>query len=198
MSQYIWNEHSFAKCSFESWCCPHIFKVWRITRLVYMSYKILQLTLWSLDSSQADNEIAEQINKCFVHPIFRFWFLVTFGDEVTKIRKYYIIFVYILQGKMGRMEKNGKKITQLKWPKYQKPKDENMGWTKQKCLLPRAFSSTRLRMPSMLDLLILSWLKDSNVKLWFVTPLWVPPFSARNIVCKVFWHLEYPLFSSGG
>ena len=22
---------------------------------------------------------------CFVHPIFRFWFLVTFGDEVTKI-----------------------------------------------------------------------------------------------------------------
>ena len=25
---------------------------------------------------------------------------------------------------------NGKKILQLKWPKYQKPKDENMGWTK--------------------------------------------------------------------
>ena len=24
----------------------------------------------------------------FVHPIFRFWFLVIFGDEVTKIRKY--------------------------------------------------------------------------------------------------------------
>ena len=24
-------------------------------------------------------------------------------------------------------EKNGKKITQLKWLKYQKPKDENMG-----------------------------------------------------------------------
>ena len=23
--------------------------------------------------------------KCFVHPIFRFWFMVTFGDEVTKI-----------------------------------------------------------------------------------------------------------------
>ena len=27
-------------------------------------------------------------------------------------------------------KKNGKKITQLKWPKYQKPKDENMGWTR--------------------------------------------------------------------
>ena len=23
-------------------------------------------------------------DSCFVHPIFRFWFLVTFGDEVTK------------------------------------------------------------------------------------------------------------------
>ena len=43
-----------------------------------------------------------------------FSFLVTFGDKVTKIRKYYVIFVYILQGKMGKMEKNGKKITQLK------------------------------------------------------------------------------------
>ena len=61
-----------------------------------------------------------------------FWFLVTFGNEVTKIQKYYVIFVYILQGQMGKTEKKGKKITQLKWPKYQKPKDENMGWTKQK------------------------------------------------------------------
>ena len=54
------------------------------------------------------------LNFCFVHPIFRFWFLVTFGNKVTKIRKYYVIFVYILQGKMGKTEKNGKKITQLK------------------------------------------------------------------------------------
>ena len=29
------------------------------------------------------------------------------------------------------MAKNGKKIMQLKWPKYQKPKDENKRWTKQ-------------------------------------------------------------------
>jgi hypothetical protein len=42
---------------------------------------------------------------CFVHPIFRFWLLVTFGDKVTKIRKSYVIFVYILQGKMGKTEK---------------------------------------------------------------------------------------------
>ena len=67
---------------------------------------------------------------CFVHPIFCFWFFVSFGDEVTKIWKYYIIFIYILQGKMCKTAKTGKKIIQLKWPTYQKPKDENMGWTK--------------------------------------------------------------------
>ena len=42
------------------------------------------------------------------------------------------IFVYILQSKMDKTEKNGKKIRQLKWPKYQKPKDEKMGWMKHK------------------------------------------------------------------
>ena len=52
-----------------------------------------------------------------------FSFLVTFGDEVTKIQKKYVIFVYILQGKMGKIEQNGKKITQLNQSKYPKPKD---------------------------------------------------------------------------
>ena len=51
-------------------------------------------------------------NNCCVHPIFRFF--VTFGNEVKKMQKYYVIFVYILQGKMGKMEKNGKTIMQLK------------------------------------------------------------------------------------
>ena len=62
-----------------------------------------------------------------VHPIFRFWFLVTFDDEVRKIQKYYVIFVYILQGKMGKTETNGEK--------YQKPKDKNLGWTEHKLAL---------------------------------------------------------------
>ena len=57
-----------------------------------------------------------------------FWFLVTYSDKVTKIPKYYVIFVYILQGKMCKTEKIKKKITQPNWPSYQKPKDENMGW----------------------------------------------------------------------
>ena len=64
-------------------------------------------------------------------PFFWFWFLVTFGGEVTKLQKYYLIFAYIFQGKKDKTEKTGKKITQLKWTKYQKPKDKNMGWTKQ-------------------------------------------------------------------
>ena len=43
---------------------------------------------------------------------------VTFGDEVTRTQKFYIIFVYILQGKMGKMEKNRKvnhatKVTEI-------------------------------------------------------------------------------------
>ena len=44
------------------------------------------------------------VNLCFIHPIFCFSFLVTFGNEFAKTRKYYIIFFYILQGKMGKME----------------------------------------------------------------------------------------------
>ena len=50
---------------------------------------------------------------CFVHPIFSFWFFVTFGNKVTKKQKYYAIFVYILQGKMGN-SRNEKKFMQLK------------------------------------------------------------------------------------
>ena len=66
--------------------------------------------------------------------IFRFFVLVIFGDEVMKIQKYYRIFVYILHGKMDKKEKKtGKNIVQLKCPKYQKTKDENMGWTKHLC-----------------------------------------------------------------
>ena len=52
-----------------------------------------------------------------------FSFLVTFGNEVTKIQKNYVIFVYILQGKIGKIEQNRKKITQLNQSKYPKPKD---------------------------------------------------------------------------
>ena len=31
--------------------------------------------------------------------------MVTFGNEVKKIQKYYVIFAYVLQGKMGKISK---------------------------------------------------------------------------------------------
>ena len=39
---------------------------------------------------------------------FSLLFLVTFGDEVMNLQKYYIIFVYILQGKIGKTGKKWK------------------------------------------------------------------------------------------
>ena len=44
-----------------------------------------------------------------------------------KIRKYYVIFVYILQGKKGKTEKKQKENHATKVTKIPKPKDENMG-----------------------------------------------------------------------
>ena len=64
---------------------------------------------------------------CFVHPIFGFWFLVTFGDKVTKIQKYYVIFVYILQGKMGKTEKNRKENHATKVTKTPETKRRKYG-----------------------------------------------------------------------
>ena len=54
------------------------------------------------------------------------WFLVTISIQFMKIRKYFLIFVYIFQGKM---EKIGMKIMQLKWPKY--PKQKTKIWDEQ-------------------------------------------------------------------
>ena len=59
--------------------------------------------------------------KLIVHPIFRFWYLVTFSDEVMK-KKYYVIFVCILQGKMGKTEKTQKENHATKVTKLPKTK----------------------------------------------------------------------------
>ena len=55
----------------------------------------------------------------FVHPIFRFWSLLA-----TKIL-YNLCLYFVRQD--GQDGKPGKKMTQLKRAKYQKPNDENMG-----------------------------------------------------------------------
>jgi hypothetical protein len=54
--------------------------------------------------------------------VFCFWSLLA-----TKLQKYFIIFVYILQGKMDKTGKNWRENLATKVTKYQKPKDENMG-----------------------------------------------------------------------
>ena len=73
------------------------------------------------------HEIPPKIVYCFVHPIFGFWFLVTFGDEVYKNTKNLRNLSLHFARQDGQDGKNGKKITQLKLPKYQKPKGKNMG-----------------------------------------------------------------------
>ena len=49
------------------------------------------------------------------NPIYRFWSLL-----VMKLLKYYLIFVYILQGKIGKTEKNRKENNTTKVTKRQK------------------------------------------------------------------------------
>ena len=92
-----------------------------------------------------------------------------------------MIFVYILQGKMGKTEKNlERKNQQLKWPKYQKPKDKNMGWTKHKALEMRY---------ALMDFFLVDnhWLKEgfSGNSIWNFDfkkkPEWTP--IAEAIVC---------------
>ena len=70
---------------------------------------------------------------------------------------------------MDKTEKNRKKITQLKWPKYQKPKDKNKGWTKhswQKLFYFNLFSSPKEK-------------QKNNVGIWKMTPV-------------VIWNNKYP------
>ena len=68
--------------------------------------------------------IVESFDFCFVHSIFRFWFLVNFGDEVTKILPILRLHFARQDGQNGKKRKEGHatKVT-----KYQKPKDKNMG-----------------------------------------------------------------------
>ena len=103
----------------------HLLSFWRFVAPVYDS----TMEIWSVCNYYNQWQHSLEIFVSFIS--FFILFLVTFGDEFEKIHKYYIIFVCILQGKMGKTEKNRKKITQLKWPKYEKPKDETMEGTKQ-------------------------------------------------------------------
>ena len=66
---------------------------------------------------------------CFVHSIFGFWFLVTFGNKVMKILHNFCLHISRQDGQDRK--KNGKKIEQKKWEEIpKKPNNENMVWTK--------------------------------------------------------------------
>ena len=64
----------------------------------------------NLNVDQQENSILNLLSfkypdiTLFVSFHFSFFVFVSFGDEVMKIQKYYVIFVYILQGKTGKME----------------------------------------------------------------------------------------------
>ena len=62
---------------------------------------------------------------CFVDPIFRFWFLFTFGIKVTKIQKDYVIFAYIFKAiwaRRGKKQKENHKTKVTKIPKAKRRK----------------------------------------------------------------------------
>ena len=67
------------------------------------------------------------------------------------------------------MEKNGKKITQLKWTKYQKPNDKNMGWMKQKFInIPFKTFKNALFSPGALDrVLLITEFIQNDQGMWF-------------------------------
>ena len=65
---------------------------------------------------------------CFVHPIFRFWFLFTFGDEVTKILRNLCLHFARQDGQDGKKQKenHATKMSKNQRRKY------GIGSTKQK------------------------------------------------------------------
>ena len=102
--------------------------IWKEEQLKLDLKKIDLFAYLEVSITRFENLYNEGHIACLLFRSPHFLFLV-FG-HFWKIRKYYVIFDYILQGKMDKMRKKEKKITQRNWPKYQKPNDENMGWTK--------------------------------------------------------------------
>ena len=86
---------------------------------------------------------------CSVYPIFSsfgFWYFGHFwrqSYENKKILRNLCLHFARQDGQDGKNpEHMVKKITQLKWPKYQKPKDENMAWTEHKLWFLYKFEAT--------------------------------------------------------
>ena len=81
--------------------------------------------------ANSENELFLETNVSFIpFFVFGFWSLLA-----TKLRKYYVIFVYILQGKMGKMEKNQKENYATKVTKIPKTKRRKYGMNETKSTL---------------------------------------------------------------
>ena len=75
---------------------------------------------------------------CFVHPIFRFWFLVTFGDEVTKILRNLCLHFARQDGQDGKNRKENHATKVTKRPKTKRQKygmNETYVYLKAICLI---------------------------------------------------------------
>jgi hypothetical protein len=61
---------------------------------------------------------------------FSLLIFVTFGEKFTKMQKYYVICVYILQGKMGKTEKKQEENHATEVAKIPKAKRRKYGMNK--------------------------------------------------------------------
>ena len=136
----------------------------------------------------------------FIHPIFHFWSLLA-----TKLQKYYITFVYILQGKMGKTEKTRKRISKLKWPKYQKPKTKRQkyGMNKIKEFLGQiwtcCFSTLKLnRLPMFCDVYY-TYIISSIYIFWKLDGKQVPKYVLTALLWLIKnWHRSVGIHSFEG
>ena len=95
-SQRIIDE-SRKKCGFEP--NPNAEEIVPQKARVFIENQVIQE---AEDISQTDSLSSDEVSFVSFIPffVFAFWSLLA-----TKLRKYYVIFVYILQGKMGKTEK---------------------------------------------------------------------------------------------
>ena len=103
---------------------------------------------------------------CFVH-----FLCLVFGHfcrQNTKIQKYYVIFVYILPGKMGKAEKKQKENHATKITKIPKTKRQKYGMNETLVTKAEAISSFSAHQLSSF--------------------LWVWPIKMQN--CQAFWLVE--------
>ena len=120
-----------------------------------------------------------------------FLFLVTFGDEVTKIWKNYIIFVDILLGKTGLTEKKQTKNHAIKVTKIPKTKRQKYGM-KETIINELIRSNTNLRVFTkfihqycVIVVFILSTEKNLLGSLWSTQKYWWKKLVKTRLV--VWW-----------